>query len=224
VHPRVGDRLGRGGEEVTLMGEAVVDPERLQHRVVPEGNTREEHPGAAALELLDGVAQHRRPGRVQGRDPRHAQDHHPDIAELTELEQGMVGPTEEERTVEPIGDDVLVHQRSRLVVGVRALDRDLDKLGRLRERAEGERARSDDAEQHGGDEVDDDGREGDEADHDPLAPRGAQQGPEAGHLDHADGGGDEDPCQGGEGDVADDRTEREDHHEQCDGVDDRGQP
>ena len=86
-------------------------------------HARQQDDDAAAFQSSDRVAEHLRAGGVDGGDPRHPQDHHPHVGDLGQLEQEAVGGGEEQRAVEPVGDDVLGEQALLLgavVAGLRA--------------------------------------------------------------------------------------------------------
>ena len=70
--------------------------------------TASHHGDPACLEPLGRVRERRCARRVEGRDARHAEHDHPDLAQLGEPEEERVGDAEEQRPVEAAGDDVLV--------------------------------------------------------------------------------------------------------------------
>ena len=117
VHPGMGDRLRRGREQVVLVRQPVVRAEAAQHPLVLGPDPGEEHGDPSSLEPPDRVGEHVGAGGVDGRDPRQAQDHHPDLGDVRELEQEVVGDREEQGPVDAVGHDVLVDQRA-LLVGV----------------------------------------------------------------------------------------------------------
>ena len=79
----------------------------------------------ATLETRDRVGEHRRAGGVDDGHARHAQHDDPHVTHLGELEQEVVGGAEEDRAVDPVGDDVLVEQCLLLVGVVGVVERDL---------------------------------------------------------------------------------------------------
>ena len=75
-----------------------------------DGDAGEQHDDAATLEVRDRVTEHPRAGRVDRRDPRHAQDDDAHLRHVGQLEQEPVRRGEDQRPVEPVGDDVLGQQ------------------------------------------------------------------------------------------------------------------
>jgi hypothetical protein len=104
------DGLRCGGEEVSFMGGSVVYAELARHALVKWLDPREQHGDPPTFEATDGVGQHDGAGRVDSGDARHPQDHDAHVAHLGELEEEVVSRREEQRTVDAIGDDLLVEQ------------------------------------------------------------------------------------------------------------------
>ena len=152
-----------------------------QPRDEPGGQAGEQHGDAAGLEGADGVREHGRARGVEGRDVGHPQDDDAHVADLGQLEQRGVGPTEEQRPFEPEGDDVLLEQRGLLGPVVRVVLRVGHPLG-VQGRGAGELAQG---EAPGGDDAEDDRRRevehhgGDEGQHqdEGVAARGPGQCP-----------------------------------------------
>jgi hypothetical protein len=85
--------------------------ERVENRLVPRAHTGDENGDPAVFEPTDGVTQHRgAAGRVDRAHAGHPQDHHRQVRDLGEFEQEAGRRAEEQRAIEPVGDDVLVHE------------------------------------------------------------------------------------------------------------------
>ena len=86
------------------------------------------------LQRADRVGKNGSARRVQRTDAREAKNDDANVADLGDLEQESVCGTEEERPLEPVGDDVLVEQRLLLLGVVAGIDRGLvddDRKGHL---------------------------------------------------------------------------------------------
>ena len=135
------------------------------------------------------------------RDMRRIDD--ADARHVGELEEEVVGGGEEERSVEPVGHDVVVQERQLLVDVVRLVERHLLEVGRACRLAQGEEPGHDQADQDGGDQVEGDGGgRSDEQDGGVAAGRAEQRG-QAGDAHHLDRRGDQDPGERGARDLAD---------------------
>ena len=106
----VADRGGRVGEDQVRVAEVFGDPQDAQHLVMGRPDPGQEHDDPAAFEARDGIAENFGPGRVESGDPGQPQDDHLDVCDLGQFEQEAVGGGEEQRTVDPVGHDVLSEQ------------------------------------------------------------------------------------------------------------------
>ena len=80
-------------------GEVLVDAGRPQPGYEPLRHSGEQHGDTPSLQRPDRVGDIP-PGRVESRDVRHPQGRHPDVADLSQPQEGRVGPAEEQRTLE----------------------------------------------------------------------------------------------------------------------------
>ena len=86
-------------------------------------DSRQQDGDASRFQPRHGVGQNAGTCRVDGRDPGHAQDHHPHVADVGDLQQEVVGRGEEQGAVQPVGDDVLIVERLLLVGVIGAVQR-----------------------------------------------------------------------------------------------------
>jgi len=169
------------------------------------------------LEPPDRLVQHAGAGGVEAADPCHPQDHHAHVGHVWELDEEALGGGEEERAVDPEGDDVVLEQGSLLrgvVAEVVRPQRDLLHAHAARHRPQREHGGDRDADADGGDEVEGDRHHEGGRQHDRVGAGGPSECEQRGHLDHPHRRGEQDPRQGRERDAAHERGEGGDDHEQ----------
>ncbi len=117
VQPGVSDRVVEVGEDVVLVCEVPEGADGVEDAAVRRAWALEQHGDVTMLELVDDLAQGLGTGGVEDLEIREPEDDHTDVPDRDEFGQEPLRRSEEERSVEPVGDDVVVEQ-STLVVGV----------------------------------------------------------------------------------------------------------
>ncbi len=100
--PARGRSPGRRLEEVALTSQAVMHAEVAQHALVRGLDPGEQDRHPAPFQTADGVGEHVGAGGVDGGHAGHAQDHHPHVADVGQLQQEIVGGREEQGAVDPV--------------------------------------------------------------------------------------------------------------------------
>ena len=109
------DRFGGGLEDAACLPQPGEGAQGLQRTQLSRAQTGHHDGDAARLEPVHGVPEDLGPGGVDRGDPGHAEDDDPHVGDLGEFQQEPVGGGEEQRPVDPVGDDVLGQQGLLLV-------------------------------------------------------------------------------------------------------------
>ena len=134
-----------------------------------------------------------------------------------------MGRAEEQGTLHPVRHDVVVDQRLLLVGVVSGIERHLIEASRPGHLLEGERARDDEPEDHGGDQIEGDRRDGRDDEDRRIAPGRSQERAQAGDFDHLEGRRQQDARECGERDPGDPLSRDEHDRQQGERLRDGGQ-